>query len=402
MRIGVNLHQLLPHAGGIAQYALTFLREWTARYPEHPLVPFTFDANEPMLGALPAAARQAERRLRSPSEIGRYANDLDVYFCPFGILAPRPFPKPSVVLVVDMQECFFPEFFSRRDRRARAFQYRWSMRMADRVVAISEFSRRSFVELAGIPDQKISTIPLCPPPFPQPARPAALPSSFPSAFALYPANTWPHKNHRRLLGAIRRLKDSGLVIPCVLTGTAIPGTSPLDDLIAESGLSGQVVYLGQVGRAELAWLFRHARLLVFPSLFEGFGLPLAEAMPAGVPIVCSNTSSLPEVAGEAALYFNPGDETDMAQALRVGWSDEDRRARLAQAGRQRAGRFTPDRMMDDHLQAFQQAIVDFPARPGRMAQWLQAAWSQGSRARFWISRRERLRAQALLAHCAAG
>ena len=112
--------------------------------------------------------------------------------------------------------------------------------------------------------------------------------------------------------------------------------------VGELGLAGQVAFTGFLGPSELKAVYRMARLVVFPSRFEGFGMPVVEAFRLGVPVACSNATSLPEVAGDAALLFDPGDPDAVAAAIRRLWTDEALRAELVGRGRERVRQFSWD------------------------------------------------------------
>lgn len=363
MRIGINLFLLQPHVGGIANYVMTLLREWPRLYPEDPLVLLTFEHNEPMLAELPGALRKKEIRLPHQDAILSRLDDFDVFFCPFGSLYPRPIPKPSVALVMDIQERFFPEFFDTAQLRARNYHYIWSLRMADRVVAISDFAKRTFISLVGIPHHRIDRVYLCADELPAEDQRPDLRVDKDAPFAFYPANAWPHKNHRRLFASLRRLRDQGVLIPCVLSGAEMDGGPTLLDLATEQGLGDQVHILGRLTRREIAWLYRHAHLLINPSLFEGFGIPLVEAMTCGLPIACSGTTSLPEIGRDAAVYFNPENMQEMAEVIQQAWEDEKLRQRLVAAGQERVKVFTPQAAMQAQRASFEKALeVYSPAR----------------------------------------
>jgi len=388
VRIGVNLLLLHPGAGGVANYVLTLLRTWPERYPEDELVLFTFPANEELVASLPARARRHLLRIPYQREIARHLAAMDVFFCPFGSLFPRPLPLPSVVTLVDIQERFFPEFFSPKDIRNRLYHYDGSLHMADRVITISAFSRETLVHVVGLPAQKISVIHLCADQLPDPPVRPVLPEGFTTPFAFFPANLWPHKNHARLMLALARLKQSGTIVRCVLTGRTDGDLAALLQQRDALGLAEQVVHLGSVTRAELAWIYRSARLLVFPSLFEGFGIPVVEAMISGLPVVCSSTTSLPEVAGEAARYFDPLDPEDIAAKIAAVWNDEGLRTRLAEAGQARERLFQPERLVEQHRAACAAAIDAY--------RWRRYLWNKSVRAPWdALFRRRRIPAQQL-------
>jgi alpha-1,3-rhamnosyl/mannosyltransferase len=157
-------------------------------------------------------------------------------------------------------------------------------------------------------------------------------------YVLYPANPWPHKDHATLLRALARLDARPGGAPrLVCTGRLRSEPRRVATLAAQAGLRPeQVRDLGFVPEDDLPRLLRGARLLVFPSLFEGFGLPVAEALASGCPVLASDIPPLREMAGEAARLVTPGDVTAWTEALGALWDDAGARARLTEAGRARA------------------------------------------------------------------
>jgi glycosyltransferase involved in cell wall biosynthesis len=160
-------------------------------------------------------------------------------------------------------------------------------------------------------------------------------------FALYPAKAWPHKNHLRLLEAMGILREQhGLVIPAVFTGTQNGLDVPLREEAGRLGIAEQVLFTGFVDPVQLRSLYRLARLLVFPSLFEGWGMPILEAFAAELPVTCSNTTCLPDLTAGAALLFDPSDPAAIAAAIGDLWTDGSKRDELARRGSARAAMFS--------------------------------------------------------------
>lgn len=352
MRIGVGLNLLQPDSGGVNNYVLTLLRHWPRLAPDDPLVLFTFAHNEPLLATLPAEARRHEIRCGVQEDVFQHRDRMDVYFCPFGSLWPRPMPLPSVVMFHDMQERFFPQFFTAAQLQERFFHYDWSLRMADAVLTVSDFTRDSCVAITRIPRRKIVRVHHAPDELPPPEQPADWPLAPGEPFVFYPANFWDHKNHRGLVQALRHLRQRGRAIPCVCTGSRLGREEEWRRLVEDAGVGDLMHHLGHRRRAEISWLYQHARALVFPSLFEGFGIPVVEAMHAGCAVACSRTTSLPEVVGEAGRYFDPTDPAAIAEAIAELWDDERRRTELARRGRSRAEAFSATRLVAGHRQAF--------------------------------------------------
>ena len=164
--------------------------------------------------------------------------------------------------------------------------------MADRVITISEFSRRAIIEHHRLSPERIAAVHLCADD--RYARSAAVARSptapLPARFIFYPANLWKHKNHDVLLRALRLLRvERGRRVDLVLTGVGQDDGYPLEAMVKSHGVSDQVHSLGYLAVEELAHLYQRADMLVFPALFEGFGIPLVEAMAAGCPVVAPDT-----------------------------------------------------------------------------------------------------------------
>src|SRR5262249_44849116 len=136
------------------------------------------------------------------------------------------------------------------------------------------------------------------------------------AYLFLPGHSWLHKNHKAALAALAILRDRHNVrLRLVLTGAESGPPSATHEQIAANGLGQQVTFLGYCPRKEMPALYRGSICLVFPSLFEGFGMPVLEAMASGCPVVCSNSTSLPEIAGNAAWMVDPHDHESLAQAI---------------------------------------------------------------------------------------
>ena len=233
------------------------------------------------------------------------------------------------------------------------------------MITISEFAKRTIVRHHHIPGEKVTVAHLCADPiFYGPSSGTRAPArAVPNDFVFFPANFWKHKNHDALLQALRLLeRDQGLTIDLVLTGHAVPNGCPVEARAEEYGIASRVHHLGYVSIDELAYLFRDARMLVFPSRFEGFGIPLVEAMASGCPIAAANATSFPEVAGPAALLFDPVAPRAIADAIARLWRDEKLRQEFSAAGRREAERFSPARVAEIHLEAFAQAVQGYSPR----------------------------------------
>jgi glycosyltransferase involved in cell wall biosynthesis len=210
------------------------------------------------------------------------------------------------------------------------------------VVTTSDYSRSRAIEVLGIPPGRVEVAPLGvdherfhPGPGERDEEIArALRLERP--FVLYPANLWPHKNHERLVSAFAAVPDPELEL--VLTGRTYGRLPKLLDHARRAG--ARVRHLGYVEQAAVPVLYRRARALVFPSLYEGFGGPPLEAMACGCPVASSLRASLAEVCGDAAVALEPDSIDSIGSAIERVVSDEPLRAKLREAGLERAERYT--------------------------------------------------------------
>jgi glycosyltransferase involved in cell wall biosynthesis len=254
---------------------------------------------------------------------------------------------PSIYHPHDLQHLHLPQFFSREDRAWRERWYRELCAQAALVAVASSWTKRD-VELSyGIEPAKIEVVPLAPPTLAYPVISAAAIEATharlatPPAYVLYPAQTWPHKNHVNLLRALALLRRRhGLVVPLVACGQQNEGFPELAREQGSLGLGDQVVWPGFVSPADLQALYARATAVVIPSKFEAASAPLWEAFAAGVPAACSDVTSLPEQAGDAALLFDPDDVEQIAESIRRIWTEADLRAILISRGAERVKEFT--------------------------------------------------------------
>ncbi|MCB9385885.1 MAG: glycosyltransferase family 4 protein [Bryobacterales bacterium] len=364
MRIGVNCFHLEPHIGGMKTYFAMLFERLLEHDGDNEYVFFHGARNEGELSKLRSERwRRDAVRLDAQEDVQRHWRGLDLYFCPFGSLWPRPAPLPSVVTVPDIQEEYFPEFFDAQQLYQRELHFPSSTRAADRVIAISGFTKQTIVDKHGVEPDKIVVAHLAADPvYFRAAELDATPENPPpfERYVFFPANRWLHKNHDLLLRALRLLRESrGLLVNAVFTGFDVERGYPLLEKAAEYGVRDQVHSVGYVTIEQIAGLYRKARMLVFPSLFEGFGLPALEAMAAGCPCVLAQTSSLPEIGGDAALYFDPASVEQAADAIAQVWTDDALRLSLIERGRRRVQSFSVSAMADAHLEAFRQAKASF-------------------------------------------
>jgi glycosyltransferase involved in cell wall biosynthesis len=289
--------------------------------------------------------------------------DVDLIHHPFSIMQPVNHKIPSVLTFFDMHHEFFPEYFSPYAIKARKALYRPSAEHATRIIAISEHAKMCLVERYSIDPNKIDVVYISySPQFREINNHDGLESvrarhGLNKPFIYYPAATWPHKNHKRLLAAIKFLKDSyGFDGQLVLSGIAMQTNDEILGEINRLGLWDDVTVLGYLPYDDLPGLYNLARLMVFPSLSEGFGIPLLEAMACGCPVACSNAASIPEVVGDAALIFDPVSVEDMAEKIWRLWCDDALRQESKVKGLERVKLFNWDSMARQTIKVYEKVM----------------------------------------------
>jgi glycosyltransferase involved in cell wall biosynthesis len=233
-----------------------------------------------------------------PGPLAAELRGADAVHFPLTIELPRT-ALPKVVTLHDVQHLDLPAMFPRAERALRSALWHRSLRRAARVIAISEFVRDRAVAKLGLDAERVRVVPLgIDHDVLQPGTAEREP------FVLYPARPWRHKNHARLYEAFALVRRERPELRLVLTGGGDFGTVP-----------DRVEVRGHVTQAELVSLLQRASALVFPSLYEGFGLPPLEAMACGCPVASSSAAALAETVGDAARLFDPHDPRAIADAL---------------------------------------------------------------------------------------
>jgi glycosyltransferase involved in cell wall biosynthesis len=237
---------------------------------------------------------------------------------------------PAVVTVHDLSFERDPTLMGRRDRFFFRTMMPRSVRRADRIVAVSEVTRRDLIEQYGADERKIVVIPNGVDPEFSPEGP----TREGTPYLLFVGSLQARKDPVTAIEAFSRVTGE---LRLVLVGPDKGGGREARATAERLGVADRVEFTGHVGKTELASLYRGARALVFPSRYEGFGLPVVEAMASGTPVVASSAGAIPEVAGDAAILVEPGDPAGLAAGVAQALVD---RARLVRAGLEHARRYT--------------------------------------------------------------
>jgi glycosyltransferase involved in cell wall biosynthesis len=281
--------------------------------------------------------------------------------------------KPYVVTIHDMANLFFEEEYSSLRMHARRFRFRRGLVRANRVIAVSEATRRDVENLMGVPPDRVCRVYNAP-------DPGFLTKTGASAeaerarimeryqinypYLLYAGNIRRHKNVPRLVEAFAVVREHLVSHPIykdlrlVIIGDTITQYPALRQTVIKSRVEEVVRFLGFVPFDTLRCFYENAAAFVFPSRYEGFGLPPLEAMACGTPVVTSNVSSLPEVVDDAAILVNPENVFDIARGIRDLLLDDGLRGDLIRRGREQASRFSWERTARQVLEIYREAVSD--------------------------------------------
>jgi glycosyltransferase involved in cell wall biosynthesis len=295
--------------------------------------------------ALPAASRKWQADILHVTYVGPFFS-----------------PCPLVVSVHDVSFRRYPAFFSPRDRLLFATLLPWTLRKASAVLTLSEHARQEIVELYPYVKNKTYVTLLAPSslfhPLDQEESLAFVRRQYglASEFVLAVGNLQPRKNLLRLVKAFAAVCRQRPEAQLAIVGKAQWQSSAIYKAVQDLGLERSVIFTGYVPDDMLVQLYNAAKLFVYPSIYEGFGLPILEAMACGTPVITSTTSSMPEVAGQAALLVDPYLEEQMAQAISKVLDDVGLASSLSRAGLHRAQQFSWDRTAKQTLEAYRAVL----------------------------------------------
>lgn len=367
LRIGVNALYLIPGGVGGTEIYLRSLIQAMAEVDgvnEY----FVFTNAETDAGLVPAQANfhHVPQRVHAAVRPARLSWEqfvlpgkssglrLDVLFNP-GFTSPLMGGCPNVTVFHDLQHKRHPEYFRWFDLPFWRFFLYWSARRSKRLIAVSESTRLDLLRYYPVADEKIRVVP------------HGVDEAFFAVgqkrnedelrhFLLCVSTLHPHKNLDRLVRAFRRLHGRYPQYRLIIAGMHGFQTNQIERTIIECGMGAHVHITGWIPRDELLDLYHKAWAFVYPSTFEGFGMPVLEALASGIPCAVSAIEPMKGIAGNAALQFDPLSEEEIAGALERIVSDEELRSRLRMAGPQRAGDFSWRTAAQQTLRVLESAI----------------------------------------------
>src|ERR1043166_6156224 len=343
MRVAVEFRNIMPGAAGGVGYLVEGLFRELRRLARD--IDLHFLVTPTTLSLVPPETGEANIHALPASDFWVAANSVlerlsaDVLFRSFPSNDALTYPPHrQIVLIPDLLHEHYPQFFDEADLRERRRHFSRLIKTSGAIATLSRHSRSTIEQRYADVDLDI---------FETPPAGQVTPDDLDGAqsgddaveellpFFFYPANSWPHKNHQILLAAFARFRSRAEFkdFKLVLTGDREHFTDHVDG-------RPNVRHLGIVPKSKLARLYQHATALTFPSLFEGFGMPVVEAFGFGCPVVCSAAASLPEIAGDAALICDPRDPAAIADRMCEVVTNPGLRSRLISAGRERAKIYT--------------------------------------------------------------
>ena len=375
MRIGINALYLLPgRVGGTEVYIKNLVKWLTKVDQENDYIIFinkesigVFDELIQRVRIVLCPVKATSRPLRIlweqfalPLQIRRLKIDI---LLSAGMTSPFFSPAASVLVIFDLQHINQPRNFAWYYLPFLKGIIYLSAKTSDALIVISECVREDVVRHYNIPPEIvfISYMAVDGDKFfkrgKEDIEVVRQRYNLPERFIFYPASSLPHKNHKRLLEAFKTVKKEVRDVKLVLTGSRDYGYEVIEKNIKESGLDDDVLFLGWLSHDDVPFIYNAASALVFPSLHEGFGMPVIEAMASGVPVVCSGIPPLKEVAGSAAVFVDPLDTGDIARGILSVLTDNKLRERLIENGLERAGMFTWEKTALSTLSAINSCII---------------------------------------------
>ena len=285
-----------------------------------------------------------------------------LHFLTTTIDLPYNFPDKTKILltVADIQHEYFSEFFTALELQYRRETYNYSINKADKIITISNYTADTISEIHKIDRKTIETV------YINAGRQffsdisdreiqdIKVKYNLPDKFLFYPGHPWKHKNHVGLIKAIIHLKESFDLDISLVTSGQLKNNSETIESIAESLLfpMNKIHNIGFIKSKELPAIYRLANLLVYPSFFEGFGIPVLEALISGCPVVCSNLTSIPEVGGDSVIYVDPYSYKDIARGISDIINNKNLRDEKIKSGLLHAKNFDEDLIIEKYLNIY--------------------------------------------------
>ncbi len=281
--------------------------------------------------------------------------DIDVFFSP-AHYSPRLSPVPVVVTIHDLSYFYYPGEFLKKDLYKLENWTKYSVQKAKRVIAVSQNTKKDLLKFYRLPVNKVEVI------YngyeKQKTKTAEQLKNFdlPKAYFLYVGTLQPRKNVSTLIRAFRKFKQTYPLFKLIIVGRKGWLYQQIFSLVTNLNLEEEIIFTDYVTDAELVKLYQNAFCFVLPSLYEGFGIPILEAMAYACPVISSNVSSLPEIGGQACLYFNPHSEKELLTKMKILANNQVLRQQLIKKGKEQIKNFSWQKCAEETLKVIQSTL----------------------------------------------
>ncbi|NLL77152.1 MAG: glycosyltransferase family 4 protein [Clostridiales bacterium] len=378
MKIAVDVLSIRPDgsAGGAMGFALELIKGFAAK-PDIQVLVLCADWNISYLkGLLPKNIQYyqvlGEYKLTGIGRIDRIVdrirqkiysnsvlkkNNVDVLYCPFSAATYKEKGIPTVSTILDIQHEYYPQFFEPQELAHRRKFYHSIVKKVERVVCISDYTKETFCEKYKFPLDRAQTIYIAIQNrfFKQDDKVLDKLNLRGQEYIVYPANFWEHKNHKLLLNAFAMYRYENKYLKLVLTGNPLEQSTYYNNLLKAMKIDECTVITGYVTDEELYSILKNAKGLIYPSLFEGFGIPIVEAMHLHKLIACSNLTSLPEIGCDAIFYFNPKKPDDILAGIRY-LAENEMTNDIIQQYETKLNDYKTEKMVEEYLKVLKDVV----------------------------------------------
>ncbi len=371
MRIGFDAKRAFLNASGLGNYSRNMISYLTKQFPDNEYFLFTpkpsdrFDFVEDNVAQtiLPQTTFHktfpSYWRTNLTGELQKY--NLDIFHglsneIPYNI---QKSPLKSVVTIHDLIFLRYPNLYKRIDRNIYEKKFRYACEHADKVIAISEQTKRDIMDFFGTDESKISVVYQgCNPVFYQKSKQEEQEKikkkfKLPEQYILTVGTIEERKN---TLQIVKALHKHHIDIPLVLAGRLTPYADKIKSYIRENQMKNQVLLLHEVETAELPALYQMSDIFVYPSIFEGFGIPIIEALNSGVPVITSREGCFSEAGGPDSLYVDPENVDELAEAINHILSDNMLQDKMIKKGHEHALNFRKEKIAKDLMAVYKQVL----------------------------------------------
>ena len=363
MKIAFDGKRFFSNASGLGNYSRDLVRILATHFPHNQYIILNKEQSErgKKILEIPGVSfkKTSKGSFSRQFKMGKDAQniDADIFHGLSGELPLKWNNKPikKIVTVHDLIFMRFPQYYSFFDRKIHLWKFRKAAEQADLIIAISEQTKRDTIKFLKIPESKIRVVYQCCHQSFKEMQSSEFLNSVKEKFGLpekFILNVGTIEERKNLLNIVKAI--TGTDIPLVVIGKKTKYFNKVVKFIKKNKLQNQIYFLENVSMEELAAVYKLAEIFVYPSVFEGFGIPVIEALFSGTSVITSNTSCLPEAGGPDSLYVNPTQPEDLKSKILFLWNNEAERNRRVEKGLEYAQRFSDDNIATDLMGVYEE------------------------------------------------